>query len=39
VPDAVDRRGTAIGIASAVIGFRAVRTLWLLLRGRLLPAA
>ncbi|MBS1163268.1 MAG: hypothetical protein H6R03_1164 [Burkholderiaceae bacterium] len=31
--------GTAVGIASAVIGFLAVRTFWLLLRGRLLPAA
>jgi len=30
---------TAVGIASAVIGFLAVRTFWLLLRGRLLPAA
>jgi tellurite resistance protein len=30
---------TAVGIASAVIGFLAVRTAWLLVRGRLLPAA
>jgi hypothetical protein len=29
---------TAIGIASAVIGFLAVRTVLLLLRGRLLPS-
>ena len=30
---------TAVTVASAVIGFLAVRTFWLLLRGRLLPAA
>jgi hypothetical protein len=30
---------TAAGIASAVIGFLSVRTFWLLVRGRLLPAA
>ena len=28
---------TAVAIASAIIGFFAVRTLWLLVRGRLLP--
>jgi len=31
--------GTAVGIASAVIASSPVRTFWLLLRGRLLPAA
>ena len=30
---------TAVTVASAIIGFLAVRTLWLLLRGRLLPPA
>jgi tellurite resistance protein len=30
---------TAMTVASAVIGFLAVRTLWLLVRGRLLPPA
>jgi tellurite resistance protein len=30
---------TALAVASAIIGFLAVRTLWLLVRGRLLPPA